>query len=295
MKFSDQQKLSTNTTGHLHVSYHSATNDYVVSITRKDDNFYLHVTTLDEAVKIRNQVYSFYERRGRFPSRAELGIQRRQSRSKGRKIRTEDTICSMCGSEYRFKSLRRYEEFIQSGKICGYCQRKQIHDTSISTENATGALQEKYITLDKTYATGTRYRVCVTKDRQYFAKTYGTLEEAIKIRDEIVNFHKENGRLPNAQEQDEIFDIKSKPRESKNEKNEKSSVSNTNMRNITFDKTCNRYFVQISRNRRKFSTSSKTLEDAISVRNAVIEFFKEHGHLPTNTEFRSFRKEIENA
>lgn len=295
MKFSEQQKLSTNTTGHLHVSYHSSTNDYVVAISRKDDSFYLHVTTLDEAVKIRNQVYSFYERRGRFPSRAELGIQRRQSRSKGRKVRTEDTICSTCGSEYRFKSLRRYEEFIQSGKICGYCQRKQNRDTSISTENVTGVLQEKYITLDKSYSTGTRYRVCVNKDRQYFAKTYDTLEEAIKIRDEVIDFHKAYNRLPNAQEQDEIFGIKSKPRESKNEKNEKSSVSNTNMRNITFDKTCNRYFVQISRNRRKFSTSSKTLEDAISVRNAVIEFFKERGHLPTNTEFRVFRKEIENA
>ena len=295
MKFSEQQKLSTNTTGHLHVSYHSATKDYVVAISRKDDSFYLHVTTLDEAVKIRNQVYSFYERRGRFPSRAELGIQRRQSRSKGRKIRTEDTICSMCGSEYRFKSLRRYEEFIQSGKICGYCQRKQSRDISISTENATGVLQEKYITFDKSYATGTRYRVCVTKDRQYFAKTYDTLEEAIKIRDEVVNFHKENGRLPNAQEQDEIFGIKSKPRERKNELNERSNVSNTNLRNITFDKTCNRYFVQISRNRQKFSTSSKTLEDSIAVRNAVIKFYTERGHLPTSTEFKSFRKELRNA
>ena len=201
----------------------------------------------------------------------------------------------MCRSEYRFKSLRRYEEFIQSGKICGYCQRKQSRDTSISTKNATGTLQEKYITLDKTYATGARYRVCVTKDRQYFAKTYDTLEEAIKIRDQVVDFHNKHDRLPNAQEQDEIFGIKSKPRERKNELNEKSNVSNTNLRNITFDKTCNRYFVQISRNRQKFSTSSKTLEDAIAVRNAVIKFYTEHGHLPTNTEFRSFRKEIKNV
>ena len=295
MKFSKQRRLSANSTGHLHISFYPKTNDYVIAISRKNKNFYMRTTTLEEAIKVRNKVYSFYERRGRFPSREELGVARRESRSKLKRVRTEDTTCSICGNKYDFSRFSRYQEFLESGKICGYCKRNQTRDKSISIDNATGILQEKYITFDRTYANSTRYRVCVTKNREYFAKSYDTLEEAIKIRDQVVDFHNKHDRLPNTREQDELFGIKSKPRESKNEKNEKSSVSNTNMRNITFDKTCNRYFVQISRNRRKFSTSSRTLEDAIDVRNAVIEFFKEHGHLPTNTEFRSFRKEIENV
>lgn len=295
MKLSKQRRLSANSTGHLHISFYPKTNDYVIAISRKNKNFYMRTTTLEEAIKVRNKVYSFYERQGRFPNREELGIQRRPSRSKLKRVRTEDTTCSICGNKYDFSRFSRYQEFLEEGKICGYCKRRQNRDNSISVDNATGILQEKYITFDRTYANSTRYRVCITKHRQYFAKSYDTLEEAIKIRDQVVDFHNKHDRLPNTQEQEELFGIKSKPRESRNEKNETSSVSNTSMRNITFDKNCDRYFIQISRNRRRFSTSSKTLEDAISVRNAVIEFFKEHGHLPTNTEFRSFRKEIENV
>lgn len=295
MKLSKQRRLSANSTSHLHISFYPKTNDYVIAISRKNKNFYMRTTTLEEAIKVRNKVYSFYERRGRFPNREELGVARRESRSKLKRVRIEDTTCSICGNKYDFSRFSRYQEFLEEGKICGYCKRRQNRDNSISVDNATGILQEKYITFDRTYANSTRYRVCITKHRQYFAKSYDTLEEAIKIRDQVVDFHNKYDRLPNTQEQEELFGIKSKPRESRNEKNETSRVSNTSMRNITFDKNCDRYFIQISRNRRRFSTSSKTLEDAISVRNAVIEFFKEHGHLPTNTEFRSFRKEIENV
>ena len=295
MKLSKQRRLSANSTGHLHISFYPKTNDYVIAISRKNKNFYMRTTTLEEAIKVRNKVYSFYERRGRFPSREELGAVRRESRSKLKRVRTEDTTCSICGNKYDFSRFSRYQEFLEEGKICGYCKRRQNRDNSISVDNATGILQEKYITFDRTYTNVTKYRVCITKHRQYFAKSYDTLEEAIKIRDQVVDFHNKHDRLPNTREQDELFGIKSKPRESRNEKNETSSVSNTSMRNITFDKNCDRYFIQISRNRRRFSTSSKTLEDAISVRNAVIEFFKEHGHLPTSAEFRVFRKEIENV
>lgn len=295
MKFSKQRRLSANSTGHLHISFYPKTDDYVIAISRKNKNFYMRTTTLEEAIKVRNKVYSFYERRGRFPNREELGVARRESRSKLKRVRTENTTCSICGNKYDFSRFSRYQEFLEEGKICGYCKRRQNRDNSISVDNATGILQEKYITFDRTYANSTRYRVCITKHRQYFAKSYDTLEEAIKIRDQVVDFHNKHDRLPNTREQDELFGIKSKPRESRNEKNETSSISNTNMRNITFDKNCDRYFIQISRNRRRFSTSSKTLEDAVSVRNAVIEFYKEHGHLPTSAEFRVFRKEIENV
>lgn len=294
-KFSKQQKLSTNKTGHLHISYYPATNDYVVAISRKRNSFYMRTSTLEDAIDLRNKVYDFYDKNGRFPSREEIGVTRRPYRSAKRlEPRTEDAVCSVCGNEYQFKSTRRYNEFIESGKICGYCKRKQDHSSSISIENATGQLNEKYITFDRSYGPKVKYRVHVTKDREYFAKSYETLEEAVKARNEIVEFYEEHKRLPNLQEQDELFGVKSRRRESKNKIGEKSKTSNTNLKNITFDETSNRYFIQISRDRRKFSTTCNSLERAIAIRTSVIEFYKERDHLPSNLELKSFIKEKKN-
>lgn len=295
MKFSDQQTNSTNKTGHLHISFYPSKNDYVVAISRKRDHFYMRTSTLEEALKIRNQVYSFYERRGRFPSREELGVSKRKPRLKNRlEPRTEDAICSICGNEYQFRNSRRYKEFVESGKVCGYCKRKQDHSSPISIENATGQLNEKYITFDRSYGPKVKYRVHVTKDREYFAKSYKTLEEAVNARNEIVDFYEKHKRLPNIEEQSELFGIKSRPRENKNNLDEESKVSNTNLKNITFDEASNRYFIQISRDRRKFSTTCTSLERAIEIRTSVIEFYKERGYLPTKAELKSFVKEKKN-
>lgn len=295
MKFSNQQKLSTNKTGHLHVSYYPATNDYIIAISRKKDNFYMRTSTLQDAISLRNKVYKFYDENGRFPSREEIGVTRREYRSTKRlEDRTEDTVCSVCGNEYQFKSTRRYKKFLESGKVCGYCERKKDRISSISIENATGQLNEKYITFDRSYGPKVKYRVHVTKDREYFAKSYKTLEEAVKARNEIVEFYEKHKRLPNVQEQIELFGIKSRPRESKNKIDEESNFSNTNLKNITFDEANNRYFIQISRDRRKFSTTCNSLERAIEIRTSAIEFYKERGHLPTKPELKEFVKEKRN-
>lgn len=295
MKFSDQQTNSTNKTGHLHISFYPSKNDYVVAISRKQDHFYMRTSTLEEALKIRNQVYSFYERRGRFPSREELGISKRKPRLKNRlEPRTEDAICSICGNEYQFRNTRRYKEFVESGKVCGFCERKKNQISSISIENATGQLNEKYISIDRSYGRKIKYRVCVTKDHEYVVKNYKTLEEAVKARNEIVEFYEKHKRLPNIEEQNELFGIKSRRRENKNNLDEESKSSNTNLKNITFDEASNRYFIQISRDRRKFSTTCTSLDRAIEIRASVIEFYKEHGYLPTKAELKSFVKEKKN-
>ena len=121
-----------------------------------------------------------------------------------------------------------------------------------------------------------------------------TLEEAVKARNEIVEFYEKHKRLPNIEEQNELFGIKSRRRENKNNLDEESKVSNTNLKNITFDEASNRYFIQISRDRRKFSTTCTSLDRAIEIRTSVIEFYKDRGYLPTKAELKSFVKEKKN-
>lgn len=55
MKLSKQRRLSANSTGHLHISFYPKTNDYVIAISRKNKNFYMRTTTLEEAIKVRTR------------------------------------------------------------------------------------------------------------------------------------------------------------------------------------------------------------------------------------------------
>lgn len=67
----------------------------------------------------------------------------------------------------------------------------------------------------------------------------------------------------------------------------KDTPSNSNKlgeRNIWFDKRLNRHNVSVARRGETFSCVTKTLEEATSVKKAVLEFIDSNGRVPTNTE-----------
>lgn len=119
-------------------------------------------------------------------------------------------------------------------------------------------------------------------------KNFSTLEEAIKTRDEVLDFFKEFDRLPNREEQETLFDVKFKT--IKKLSDDKSSRSNTNMMNITFDRSFDRYAIQITRRGMKFYAVSQTLEEAIAIRDEVLEFYKLYDRLPTKLEYQASLK-----
>ena len=147
--------------------------------------------------------------------------------------------------------------------------------------------REKYISSKDVY--GRRpYRVSITKDRVYFVQNFATLEEAIKRRDEVLEFYNDFDRLPNREEQEELFGVKMKERRHIADLDD--CKSNTNTRNISFDKYFNRYQIQLTRKNAKFSAVSHTLEEAIAIRDNVLKFYDEHGRLPSKTEYHALLK-----
>lgn len=56
------------------------------------------------------------------------------------------------------------------------------------------------------------------------------------------------------------------------------------IRNISFDEGSNRYNVSVARHGEMFSCAAKTLEEATSIKKAVLEFIDSNGRVPTNTE-----------
>ena len=89
-------------------------------------------------------------------------------------------------------------------------------------------------------------------------------------------------RLPNREEQETLFDIKFKSRTKHDTRNH--SKSNTRMMNVYFNKATNHYMIQLTRRKQKFSAASRSLEEAIAIRDEALKFYEDHGRLPSTTE-----------
>ena len=61
-------------------------------------------------------------------------------------------------------------------------------------------------------------------------------------------------------------------------------LANTGQKNITYREDLDDYFVQIFRDRKKFSQAFNTLEEAIDVRDQVLEFYDEFRRIPSSKE-----------
>ena len=62
------------------------------------------------------------------------------------------------------------------------------------------------------------------------------------------------------------------------------------MMNITFDRSFDRYAIQITRKGMKFYAVSQSLEEAIKLRDEVLEFYRLYDRLPTKLEYRESLK-----
>lgn len=184
----------------------------------------------------------------------------------------------------RDKAIQFYEEFrrLPSAKEIGLRRREHRRQPN--------RLRERYISLEKKYR-HRPYRLSITKHGVYFVKNFETLEDAVKTRDEVLRFFNGFDRLPNREEQETMFNINHKRREKHTDL--KRSNSNTRQMNITFNKSYNRYQIQLTRQQQKFSEISYSLEEAIAIRDEVLKFYKDHGRLPSKTEYQeSIKKGI---
>ena len=185
--------------------------------------------------------------------------------------------------DVRDKAIQFYEEFsrLPSSKELGLRRREH--------RRKDNRLNERYISIEKKNRTRP-YQLCVIKHGAYFSKNFATLEEAIEIRAKLLQFFKENDRLPSRKEQEELFGLKFKPRIRKHHRKHTYSRSNTGMLHITFNKSYDRYQIQVVRQQQRFSAISHSLEEAIAIRDNVLKFYDEYSRLPTKSEYHASLK-----
>lgn len=183
----------------------------------------------------------------------------------------------------RDRAIQFYEEFLRlpSAKELGLRRREH--------RRKSNRLNERYISLDN-QCSKRRYRLAITKRGAYFTKNLATLEEAIETRNKLLQFIKDYDRLPSREEQEVLFGLKFKPR-NHHHRVQKHANSNTGQLHITFNRSFDRYQIQLTRNRAKFSEISHSLEEAIAIRDEALKFYEEHGRLPSKSEcFEAIKK-----
>lgn len=284
---------SNSKSGHKNIHYDETVHSHVVRIYRNGKLFVAYANNLEEAISVRDKAYEFYEKNSSLPTKSDLGLNRRSRRAFKERVKKIKPrfVCGMCNKTMRYKTRSEIEEFEKRGNICGDCSPKDRYELSLEIRpNRPNRLNEKYISLS-IRDTRTYYQVSIDKRRRSINKAFRSLNDAIVFRNQMLDFYKENDRLPNDSELVSIFGIELQNRVISNALKD-SDNSATGLKNITYHSTQNLYYVNIARDRVKTALSFKTLEDAKLARQIILETYDKSGVMLRSGEVRAKMREM---
>lgn len=201
-----------------------------------------------------------------------------------KKVRPTYT-CKICQREISYRDQDRIDAFIQRGNVCGYCF---CEERSLSSEELKSG--ERYISPYTTESGKDSYRVKFDKHRRSISRSFKSLEDAITYRDQIIDFYKQNLRMPNDSELESLFGLRFYCR-----KHRRSNDLTNDLKNIRYYQKIDRYFVCIIRDRVRFNTSFATLEEAKFARKLVLDEYDASGRMLTVGEVRARMKECDRS
>ena len=133
-------------------------------------------------------------------SRFQSDALRKTKTSSGQTIFAVDTVCKQCNWEQTYQRSDHYHQFLDRGQICQYCFTKnrfndlleiRYSNTKANSNNRSTGI--KNIVFDKQYS---KYRVTIERKKVRVNRFADTLDEAIAIKERILDFWKEFDRLP---------------------------------------------------------------------------------------------------
>lgn len=237
-----------------------------VLIRRGKKFFNVEAKSLDEAKSIKSKVLDFYEKNGYLPERRQIGMNPGRNGSQGLyDIIQPNAIvsqCTRCKDKVSYHSKAAYQRFLNADKECLNCRRS-------AGKNASWGKTKLF---NITYSESRRskpYRVSLYRNGEMFYQQVDALENAIELRDKVLDFYNTNDRLPSEEECQEQFGIKLR-----------GNIGNKSP-NISKPATSKFYEVKVSRSRKLYISRHETLSEAQAYRDEVIKYYDEHNALPT--------------
>ena len=190
---------------------------YQVRVIRKSRPIVESYDTYEEAVLARDEIIANYRATGNLMHSktyepGKLKIARRKYRSddlrkafkSGRPYYSIDTVCKKCNRKHTYHLQQSYQQFLDRDQICQSCCTKTRYDDlleiryskeeSNSNNRSTGV---KNISFDKDYS---KYRITIDRKKARVTRFADTLDEAIAIKESVLDFYKEFDRLPTLDE-----------------------------------------------------------------------------------------------
>lgn len=190
---------------------------YHVHISRNHQFINESFDTLEEAVMARDEIRSNYLKTGKLdhssiyePGNLKLAQRRYRSKdlkkttSSGQAVYAIETVCKRCNRKLIYRWHGYYQRFLDRDQLCQSCHKREHYDEFLDTRNANGEPNSnnqstgiKNITFDRTYS---RYRVTVDRQKIRLSRYADSLEEAIAIKERILDFYERFDRLPTSKE-----------------------------------------------------------------------------------------------
>ena len=249
-----------------HITYHASHNRYKIMIRRGKQFFNMETKLLVDAEKIRDDVLVYYDEHQSLPTRQQIGLKNGRQGGTGlyevKPRRSINDKCTKCDEEVSYKSKAAYQRFLDSDKECLSCRRVN------GKKKSWGQSKLFNITFDESRG-AKPYRVSIFRKGELFYQHIDTLENAIATRDKVLDFYKQNGRLPNEEECVEQFGIRVK------------GHTRDSDSNISKPANSKFYEVKIARKRKMYVSRHETLSEAQAYRDKAIKYYSEHNALPT--------------
>ena len=174
--------------------------------------------SLEEAIAARDEIKSNYLETGQIKHSSiyewgHLKLAKRKYRSNdlkrlviasGKSFYSIDTVCKKCGRRKTYRWSGSYQRFIDRGQICKSCYSKDLNGDRLDVRNSVDKCNSdnrttgiKNISFNKNFS---KYCVSITRKKKTIHLYTETLDEAIAIKERILDFYKEFDRLPNVDE-----------------------------------------------------------------------------------------------
>lgn len=190
---------------------------YQIRVKRNDLYINESYATYEEAVKARDEIEANYRKTGKIEhssiyenGRFKLAKARYQtddlkrSTKSGRPVYSIDTVCKQCNRAHTYQWFKYYQQFLDRDQICQSCCTKARYDDlleiryskeeSNSNNRSTGV---KNISFDKDYS---KYRITIDRKKARVTRFADTLDEAIAIKERVLDFYEQFDRLPTLEE-----------------------------------------------------------------------------------------------
>lgn len=197
--------------------YQGKDTKYIVSMMRNCQKIYETHSSLQDAIRARNEIESVWRKTSQlkhsslFQPSCFMNAKDRYGRDdiELRRYRNQTYYmkkckCSKCSKTIEFRIAERYRTFVDRGEVCKIC-----HMSATVAQRVEGRIKNP-----KAYAsnlsTGIKnisyrrqyddYTLKITRDKSKFVKSLRSLDDAIRIKERVLEFYEEFGRLPTRDE-----------------------------------------------------------------------------------------------